>query len=247
MDSEYSYLEVRKQGFKEYTLLLEDVIKQKNDSRVKIGRAEGNDIVLPDPRKQVSRYHCVLGRTAGYWSIVDEGSSNGTFVQINGSGTEIDVRKSGWLRLTSGNVILILSQWIEPDVPVFWELTFRDPNETEKKSEFQPPAQFEYSLSQEKLFHITDWGREEMHLRPQERALIHYMAQQNQASNQQPVLCSFQELIEAIWGDPFGHNNNEVTRLVWGIRNKVEPDSGEPKIIQTVKGRGYLLDIKLLQ
>jgi DNA-binding response OmpR family regulator len=73
------------------------------------------------------------------------------------------------------------------------------------------------------------------------------MAQRNQANNQQPVVCNYQELVEAVWGDPFGHNNNEVTRLVWGIRNKVESDSGESKFIQTVQGRGYLLNIKLLQ
>lgn len=247
MDSEYPFLEVRKQGIEEYILRLEDIIKQKNNNCVTIGRSSENDIVFPDPAKKISRQHCDLEGAAGCWWVVDSSSSNGTFVQRNGSGTEIDVRKNGRIRLADGNVILILSQWIEPDGPVFWRLTFRDNNETEKIRDFQPPAQLEYSLSQEKLFRITDWEREEITLRPLERALIYYIAKRNQANNQQPVVCSYKELTEAAWGEPFGHNNNEVTRLVWGIRNKVESDSGESKFLQTVQGRGYLLDVKLLQ
>ncbi len=132
IDSEFPFLEVRKQGVEENILRLEEIIKPKNNNRVTIGRSKDNNIVLPDPDKKISRQHCVLERSAGYWWVVDESSSNGTFVQTNGSGSEIDVRKNGRLRLTDGNVILILSQWIEPDEPVFWRLTFRDPNTTEK-------------------------------------------------------------------------------------------------------------------
>lgn len=244
--SDYPFLEVSKPGAATFTFQFEDVIKAKNEPQVTIGRSRDNDLVLPDPDKKVSRQHCVLEGVAGYWWVVDESSSNGTFVQTNGSATEVDVRKNGRFQLTDGNVILILSQWIEPDQPVFWRLTFRDPQKTERVSEFQLPAHYEYSLSQEKLFRVTSAEREEITLRPLERDLIHHMAERNQINEQQPVVCGYEELIEALWGEPFGKNNNDITRLVWGIRNKIEADSGQSKILQTVKGRGYLLDINLL-
>lgn len=245
MNTEYPYLEVKKPGVEEYIFQLEDIIKAKNEHRLTIGRSQDNDLVLPDPDKKVSRQHCILERSAGYWWVVDESSSNGTFVQ-NGNATEVDVRQNGRYQLTDGNVILILSRWIEPDRPVFWQLTFRDPQKTDRVSEFQLPPQFEYSLSQEKLFRVTSVEREEINLRPLERDLIHYMAERNQANERQPVVCGYEELIEALWSEPFGKNNNDITRLVWGIRNKIELDSGQSKILQTIKGRGYLLELNLL-
>ncbi len=146
MNTEYPYLEVKKPGVEEYIFQLEDIIKAKNEHRLTIGRSQDNDLVLPDPDKKVSRQHCILERSAGYWWVVDESSSNGTFVQ-NGNATEVDVRQNGRYQLTDGNVILILSRWIEPDRPVFWQLTFRDPQKTDRVSEFQLPPQFEYSFS----------------------------------------------------------------------------------------------------
>jgi len=247
INSEYPFLEVKKPGGEEYILELEEIIKTKNEQCITIGRSQDNDLVLPDPDKKVSRQHCSLERSTGYWWVVDESSSNGTFVQVNGSTTEVDVRKTGRFQLTHGNVILILSQWIEPDQPVFWRLTFRDLQATERIIEFQLPAQFQYSLSQEKLFRVTSIEREEINLRPLERDLIHYMAERNQINDGQPVVCSYEDLIGALWSEPFGKNNNDVTRLVWGIRNKIELDSGQSTVLQTIKGRGYLLDIKLLE
>lgn len=245
VNSEYPFLEVRKPGVEEYILYFEEIIKVKNEHSVTIGRSYDNDLVLHDPEKKISRQHCIIEHSAGYWWVIDESSSNGTFVKTDRSTTEVDVRRNGRFKLSNGNTILILSQWIEPDKPVFWRLTFRDPEKTETISEFQLPPQYEYSLSQEKLFRITSMEREEVKLRPLERKLIHYMARQNQ-KNEQPVVCLYEDLIEALWDEPFGNNNNDVTYLVWGIRNKIESDSGQSKILQTVRGRGYLLDIDLL-
>jgi DNA-binding response OmpR family regulator len=72
------------------------------------------------------------------------------------------------------------------------------------------------------------------------------MAERNQANNNKPVVCEYQELIIAIWSDSFGHTNNDVTRLVWVIRQKVESDPGEPEFLKTEKGRGYSLKVKLI-
>ncbi len=45
---------------------------------VNVGRADYNDLVLPDP--SVSTVHAKLQRREGFWIISDQGSTNGTFV-----------------------------------------------------------------------------------------------------------------------------------------------------------------------
>lgn len=242
---EYPFLEIKKPGVEEYIFHFEKIIRTKNEYSVTIGRGYDNDLVLYDPEKKVSRQHCILEYSAGYWWVVDESSSNGTFVQTDSSTTEVDVRRNGRFKLSNGNTILILSQWIEPDEPVFWRLTFRDPGKTETVGEFQQPPQYKYSLSQEKLFRVTSVERQEVDLRPLERDLIHYMARQNQ-TNGQSVVCLYEDLIKALWDESFNKSNNDITYLVWGIRNKIESDSGQSRILQTIKGRGYLLDIDFL-
>lgn len=72
------------------------------------------------------------------------------------------------------------------------------------------------------------------------------MAQRNQKNNRKPVVCIYEDLINALWDEPFNVNNNDITYLVWGIRNKIESDSGQSEILQTIRGRGYLLNINLL-
>jgi predicted component of type VI protein secretion system len=71
---------------------------QLDGDRITVGRATGNDIVLPDDG-QVSRVHAVLERLAGSWSVRDVSSRNGTFV--NGS------RVSGEARLGAGDELRI--------------------------------------------------------------------------------------------------------------------------------------------
>jgi DNA-binding response OmpR family regulator len=59
-------------------------------------------------------------------------------------------------------------------------------------------------------------------------------------------VCEHTELIEAIWLDPFGRTNNDVTCLVWGLRKEVEPDFGEPEFLKTEQGLGYSLKVKVV-
>jgi type VI secretion system FHA domain protein len=47
---------------------------------VSIGRATGNDVVLPDVEKRVSSRHARIERSAGAFQVVDLGSTNGTFL-----------------------------------------------------------------------------------------------------------------------------------------------------------------------
>ncbi len=54
-------------------------------------------------------------------------------------------------------------------------------------------------------------------------------------------MCTYDELIEAVWGDEPGHTETEVNHLVWSLRKKIELDK-EPKFLQTVSGLGYRLE-----
>jgi pSer/pThr/pTyr-binding forkhead associated (FHA) protein len=240
MYSECQFLDVQDPDGNKYTIKLEQ------DSFT-VGRSNGNDIVLPNPEKTISRHHCVLECEAKCWWVVDESSANGTFVQLSHSDTRIDVRQHGRYQINNGDTILILGKFVEENKPVYWDLTFRDSDKTEGKSPFQPSAYLEYSLSQQKLFLVNGGERKDIHLRRKERSLIHYMAERNQANNNQPMVCEYQELITAIWSDSFGHTNNDVTNLIWFIRQKIESDSGEPKFLKTEKGRGYSLTVKLIR
>ena len=244
MDSEYPFLEVQRPDGSEDIIKIEDfILQQQYKNFVTIGRSKENDIVLPDPHKKVSRRHCVLEYNIGHWWVIDEGSANGTFVQRTLTEDFLDVRSDGKLALADGDEILILGKLIEPDDYIFWHLKFRDPSQTQEVKNFQYVESLEYSLSQEKLFRNTSRNQEEINLTPQERRLIHYMAQCNHKNRDEPVICSYEELLQAIWLEKFGHTNAEVNRLIWSIRNKIETDSGEPKFLLTVKGSGYILYI----
>ncbi|MDZ8188462.1 MAG: FHA domain-containing protein [Nostoc sp. ChiSLP02] len=239
MRSEWQFLDVQDPDINQYTIKLEL-------QKFSIGRSNGNDIVLPNPEKTISRQHCFLEYVVNLWWVVDESSANGTFVQRYNTNTTIDVRQHNRLHLNNGDTILILGRLLEVEEPVFWKLTFRDNDETGRYLQFQPPAYLEYSLSQQKLFLVNTGKREEILLTKKERNLINYMAQCNQANDHKSVVCEYHELIQAIWGESFGHTSNDVTRLVWAIRSKVECDSGEPEFLKTEKGRGYSLQVKLM-
>jgi type VI secretion system protein len=65
-----------------------------------IGRTPGNDWVLPDPERQLSKTHCVIAAAGGHYLLTDL-STNGVFV--NGS-TE-RVPRNGEVELTDGDEI----------------------------------------------------------------------------------------------------------------------------------------------
>ena len=47
---------------------------------VTVGRTGGNDVVLPDPDKRISAKHARLERQGESWSLMDVGSTNGTYL-----------------------------------------------------------------------------------------------------------------------------------------------------------------------
>ena len=210
--------------------------------RVTIGRFRDlNDIALePDPQQLVTRVgHCAIERDAGGWWVIDNGSVNKTFIRWGQTTKVVD----GKAPLGDGDVICILGKLTETGEPLYWELTFHDPLKTRRAEGASQDAYLEYDWIQAKLFRIEGHIRQEIDgLRPQEHKLIRYMDQRNRANGNVPVMCTYEDLIEAIWDeDSYGHTEAEINRLVWELRKKLEPDQKEPLFLQTVRGLGYRL------
>ncbi len=249
MNSEYPFLKATKPDGGQFTIELEEIIgQQEGEICITIGRQNNNHIVLPDPQKKISRHHCTLQYSNNRWWIVDKGSANGTFLQREIDQPEIDVRSEDAIALRSGDYILILGDLNSSGIPIFWRLEFIDPGETYQISSMQAVHSLEYSLSRQTLYRNIARRRDSISLGEQERCLIDYMSRKNKQNNNQPVICEHDELIQAVWrNDTFGRDRKTVNHLVWRIKNKIELDSGEPQFLKTIRGRGYLLDIKIIE
>jgi hypothetical protein len=202
--------------------------------------AELNDIALePDPQRLVTRgAHCTLERHQGSWILVDNRSANRTFVRRG----QVDEAVTRQVVLDDGDVIRILARSEVGKEPVYWELMFRDPQRTNRFGAVPPATYLHYDPVQAKLFRIVGADRHEIsNLRPQEHKLIRYMALRNQANGNVAVMCTYDELIKAIWGDEFRHTEAEINHLVWELRQKLETAGIQP--LQVVKGLGYRLKL----
>ncbi len=213
--------------------------------RVTIGRfVEHNDIALqPDPQQLVTRvHHCAIERAGGVWWVVDNGSVNKTFVSRD---EEVEV-VDGKAVIGDRDVIRILGEITDEGHARYWELVFYDPERTMEVAVVTERAFLEYNWIQAKLLRFDGRSRAEVSgLRPQEHKLIRYMDQRNRANGYVPVMCSYEELITAVWDDDaYGHTEADINRLVWELRKKIELDQREPQFMQTVRGMGYRLITK---
>jgi hypothetical protein len=229
------FLEVRGPEGQEFSVEL-------TQDRVTVGRfPQFNDIALePDPQQLVTRKgHCAIERDPDSWWVIDNASVNKTFVQ-RGQAVEM---VNGRAPVADGDVIRILGRLTETGDAIYWELAFRDPMKTQPADGLPRVAYLEYDWIQAKLFRVEGTFRQEIRgLRPQEHKLIRYMDQRNRANDNVPVMCSYEELITAIWGDEaYGHTEAEVNRLIWELRQKLELDPKEPHFLETVRGLGYRL------
>ncbi len=210
--------------------------------RITIGRfAAFNDIGLePDPQQLVTRRaHCVIEREADMWWVYDNGSVNRTFIRREQQVEAVNGRAV----IRDGDAIRILGMLYDDADPAYWELTFRDPLRTNRVIDSPRTVYLEYDWIQARLFRIEGTYRYEIgSLRPQEHKLVRYMDQRNRANNNTPVMCTYEELLEAIWGDEPNHMNAEVNHLVYGLRQKIELDSSAPQFLQAVPGLGYRLE-----
>ena len=66
------------------------------------------------------------------------------------------------------------------------------------------------------------------------------MVERNAAAGGVPVLCTHDELMGAVWADEPMHTREELAKLVWELRKKLEPfDAG--RLIENERGLGYRL------
>ncbi|WP_413814440.1 response regulator transcription factor [Caproicibacter fermentans] len=58
------------------------------------------------------------------------------------------------------------------------------------------------------------------------------------AKNQGKILTK-QQIYEEVWREPYVYDDSNIMAIISRLRKKIEPDSGSPFYIQTVKGIGY--------
>lgn len=58
------------------------------------------------------------------------------------------------------------------------------------------------------------------------------------AKNQGRILTK-QQIYEEVWGESYVYDDSNIMAIISRLRKKIEPDSGTPFYIQTVKGIGY--------
>jgi hypothetical protein len=215
--------------------------------RITIGRfPQFNDVALePDPQQLVTRkVHCVVEHGPRGWRVLDNGSVNRTFLRRGSTMQAVQ----GQALLHEGECICILGRLTEGKEPLYWELTFHDPQATkEGYGEMPGEAYLEYDWVQARLFRVSGGTRQEIQpLRPQEHKLIRYMDHRNRGNGNIPVQCSYEELLTAIWGDE-PHTESDINHLVWELRRKIETDYRHPRFLETVRGLGYRLITRPLE
>jgi hypothetical protein len=207
--------------------------------RFAIGRlAESNDIALePDPQHLVSREaHCAIERDGTGWWLVDNASVNGTFLQRSGRLEQV----RGRVRLLHGDVVRVLASLTDSGDAHYWEMEFKDQATVNAAALVAGPCLI-YEWLQARLYRREAVRQVEIRgLSPQEHKLVRYMARRNAEANGLPVLCSFEELMAAIWDEP-EHTQDELAKIVWSLRKKIELQAGDPKLLELERGFGYRL------
>lgn len=228
----YPYLLIKSPSGESNKLVLQD-------THYTIGRLPENNIVLPEgPDSRITRVkHCLLEREGGQWWIKDD-SRNGIVVHYPNYPPEpVNCRT---VPLDPGCVMEIHG----------WKLVFHDPNPTAEPSrgpnDIKLTPDFVYKVSQATLFYQEGKARSPLTPRTKVNQMLGYMAQRN-LDQGEPVLCSYDELIEAVWGndDDRGRLPADVNMLARDIRRLLEQNGSETAKTQleTKKGQGYILRI----
>jgi DNA-binding winged helix-turn-helix (wHTH) protein len=96
-----------------------------------------------------------------------------------------------------------------------------------------------YDLDQARLVLVQDGERHEISIRAQAHRLVRYMVERNEVGGG-PALCTHDELMHAVWADEPMHSREELAKLVWELRKKLEP-FGAAQLIENERRRGYRL------
>ena len=202
-------------------------------TRASVGRLpELNDIGLqPDPQRVVSRAgHCTFEREGRIWFVVDGGSVNGTFLR---RGNELQ-RVAGRTALRDGDVVCVLAEVDEGGERRFFELTFHAEQDSQatRAAPVATDACLRYDAAEARLVLVHGGQRREIPIRAQAHRLVRHLAERA------PALCTHDELMQAVWADEPMHSREELAKLVWELRKKLEPFGAE-HLIENERRRGY--------
>jgi hypothetical protein len=210
--------------------------------RVTVGRLEdANDIALqPDPQQLVGRVaHCALEREGAGWFLVDGGSVNGTFLR-----RECAFRRvSGRTPLRDGDVVCVLASVADDGERRFFELAFHAAgidSQATRAAGLEEDECLAYDAHAARLVLRRGGGLHELQVRAQAHRLVQYMVERNAEAGGAPALCTHEELIRAVWaGEPL-HTREELAKLVWELRKKLEPFGAE-HLLENERRLGYRL------
>jgi len=161
--------------------------------------------------KRVSREHAHIRRDGWKVLLEDLGSTNGTYLNDERLMAPVTLRDQD--RIKIGDVVF----------------TFHDPDITYNESLF--PA-----LSIEVAAGIVRVDRQQVQLSAKEFTLLQYLYEH---SNE---ICSKDKIADAVWPEyQSGVYDYQVENLIRRLRTKLEPNPAEPRMLLTVRGRGYKL------
>ena len=161
--------------------------------------------------KRISREHACVRREG--WRIIleDLGSTNGTF--LNGQ------RLTEAAQLRDGDQIKV------GDV----QFVFHDPDVTYQDTVL-PELELDIPAG------LVRVNRQLVELAPKEFELLAYLF------SRVGLVCSKDEIGTAVWPEyKDGVYDYQIENLVSRLRTKLEPDSANPQLLLTVRGRGYKL------
>jgi FHA domain len=210
--------------------------------RVTVGRLpQVNDISLqPDPQLLVTRAaHCTLERVGPRWFVIDGGSVNGTFLRRSSRLERVIER----LALHDGDVICVLASIAETGERDYFELAFHATEDSQATrtavAETRSPTEcLSYDANEARLLLLQSGEQHEIPIRAQAHRLVRYMAERNVAGGGSPALCTHDELMHAVWADEPMHTREELAKLMWELRKKLEPFQAE-HLIENERRLGY--------
>ena len=174
-----------------------------------IGRAVDSDIVITSRR--VSREHSRVERQGRHVTLVDLGSTNGTF--LNGERVLAPVRLRDGDSVSIGDVILV----------------FHDPESTFLETPF-PELEVDVSAGTVRV------DRRLVELSPKEFALLAYLYERRgQVCSKDDIgFAVWPEYRQGVY-------DYQIENLVRRLRSRIEPDPNNPQILLTMRGLGYKL------
>jgi len=174
-----------------------------------IGRGVESDIVITSRR--VSREHARVGRHGRHVTLVDLGSTNGTFLNDERVLGPVELRDGD--RVSIGDVLLV----------------FHDPESTYLETPF-PELELDTASGTVRV------DRRAVVLSPKEFALLAYLYEhRGQVCSKDDIgLAVWPEYREGVY-------DYQIENLVRRLRARIEPDPNSPQLLLTLRGLGYKL------